>query len=259
MSGLLTFSGVGFSYGERTILSDFTASIPEDASIALVGPNGTGKTTLLRLAAGTLRPQSGEVRLHGQALSSLNRRVIAQSIALVPQQVEVPFPFTVEQFVQQGRTPYLGLFGGLKVEDWEAVERALELTDTVHLRTRIFNQLSGGERQRVKIALGLAQNPRLLLLDEPTQHLDIGRQLGLIGLIRKLTGEGIAIVAAIHDLALIEGTFSSVWLLTPDEPVRQGLPSEMLSPELLSRVFRFPLHADALRRGPFLMPREAIL
>lgn len=258
MKDLLTFSGVGFSYGERTILSDFAASVAADACIALVGPNGAGKTTLLRLAAGTLRPHSGEICLQGRPLISLSRGTIARAVALVPQDVEVPFPFTVEQFVQQGRTPYLGLFGGLDAEDREAVERAFELTDTVHLRTRIFNQLSGGERQRVKIALGLAQNPRIILLDEPTQHLDIGRQLELIGLIRQLTAQGIAIVAAMHDLSLIEGIFSTVWLLAPGEPARHGLPCEMLEPELLEEVFDCPPHSGALFREPILRRKEAI-
>jgi len=257
MKELLTFLDVSFGYGECAILSDFTASVPADARIALVGPNGAGKTTLLRIAAGTLRPRSGDVRLHGRPLTSLSQRAIARSVAMVPQDVEVPFPFTVEQFVRQGRTPYLGWLGGFNPSDRDAVERALDLTDTVHLRSRIFNQLSGGERQRVKIALGLAQNPRLLLLDEPTQHLDIGRQLELIGLIRQLADQGIAIVAAMHDLGLIEGTFSSVWLLSPERSVRQGPPRRMLSPELLEEVFNCPPHRAVSLPQLLLVPKEA--
>lgn len=240
MSALLSFSGVNFGYGDRPLFTAFTASIGADACIALAGPNGAGKTTLLRLAAGALKPHSGDVRLEGRPLSSLTQREIARSIALVPQDVELPFPFTVEQFIEQGRTPFLKMFGGMRAEDREAVERAMCLTDTCSLRSRVFNQLSGGERQRAKIALGLAQQPRLLLLDEPTQHLDIGRQFEMIDLIRSLRSQGIAIVASMHDLLLIEGTFSSVWLLSPDEAVRQGTPEEILQPELLEEVFCCP-------------------
>jgi len=154
--------------------------------------------------------------------------------------VEIAFPFTVEQFVQQGRTPFLRMFGGLGATDREAVERAMALTDTWALRSRIFNQLSGGERQRVKIALGLAQQPQLLLLDEPMQHLDIGRQFEMIELIGTLRQEGIAILASMHDLGLIDGAFSSVWLLSPGEPLRQGSPQEMLNPEVLEVAFDCP-------------------
>lgn len=237
MTALLNFSHVGFRYEARMLFDDFSASVASDACIALIGPNGAGKSTLLRLAAGTLSPQRGEITLHGRRLAAFARRAIAQSIALVPQDLELPFPFTVEQFVRQGRTPYLGLLGGFTAEDRLAVERALELTGTAHLRSRIFNQLSGGERQRAKIALGLAQQPRLLLLDEPTQHLDIGRQQELIALIRHLSEQGIALVAAMHDLAAIESTFSSVWAVVPGEPVRCGPPEKMLRPESLEQIF----------------------
>lgn len=158
----------------------------------------------------------------------------------MPQDVEVPFPFTVEQFIEQGRTPYLRLFGGLQAADRTAIEEAMDLTDTRSLRCRVFNQLSGGERQRVKIALGLAQQPKLLLLDEPMQHLDIGRQFEMVDLIRALSRRGIAILASMHDLALIEAAFSSVWLLSPQETMRKGTPEEILHPDLLQRAFQCP-------------------
>jgi iron complex transport system ATP-binding protein len=237
MMPLIEFAHVDFAYGDRKVFSDLDATIFENECIAVVGPNGAGKTTLLRLTAGTLTPACGEVELKGRGLRSLKQREIARAVAFVPQNVEVPFSFTAEQFVEQGRTPFLKLFAGLCVADYEAVRRAMELTDTWSLRSRVFNQLSGGERQRVKIALGLAQQPQLLLLDEPMQHLDFGRQFEMIDLIDSLRREGITIVASIHDLALIEGAFSSVWLLSPGEPMRQGSPEDMLRPEALEAAF----------------------
>jgi iron complex transport system ATP-binding protein len=240
MTPLLEFMHVDFAYGDRNIVSDIDASISGNECIAVVGRNGAGKTTLLRLAAGTLTPSSGEVRLKRRALRSLKQREIARSVAFVPQHVEVPFSFTVEQFVEQGRTPFLKTFGGLDATDRKAVHRAMELTDTWSFRSRIFNQLSGGERQRVKIALGLAQQPQLLLLDEPMLSLDIGRQFEMIDLIGSLRREGIAILASIHDLALVEDAFSSVWLLNPGETIRQGSPEEVLRPEVLESAFDCP-------------------
>jgi iron complex transport system ATP-binding protein len=250
MTPLLEFMRVCFAYRDRNIVSDIDASISGNECIAVVGRNGAGKTTLLRLAAGTLTPSSGEVRLRRRALRSLKQREIARAVAFVPQHVEVPFSFTVEQFVEQGRTPFLRTFAGLDATDRKAVRRAMELTDTWSFRSRIFNQLSGGERQRVKIALGLAQQPQLLLLDEPMQSLDIGRQFEMIDLIGSLRREGIAILASMHDLALIEDAFSSVWLLNPGETIRQGLPEEMLRPEVLESAFDCPP-----RHRPLLVER----
>jgi iron complex transport system ATP-binding protein len=242
MKPLIEFAHVGFAYGDRSVLRDLNATVFENQCTAVVGPNGVGKTTLLRLAAGTLAPACGEVYLESRDLRHLKQREIARSVALVPQNVEIPFSFTVEQFVEQGRTPFLKIFGGLCGADYEAMRRAMELTDTWSLRSRVFNQLSGGERQRAKIALALAQQPRLLLLDEPMQNLDIGRQFETIDLIDLLRSEGISIVASMHDLALIEGTFSSVWLMSPDEPMRQGSPEELLRPEVLECAFNCQPH-----------------
>jgi iron complex transport system ATP-binding protein len=250
MKPLIEFMHVDFAYGENNVISDLDATIFENECIALVGPNGVGKTTLLRLATGTLTPASGGVTLKSRQLHSLRQREIARSVAFVPQTVEVAFPFTVSQFVEQGRTPFLKMFGGLGAADYEAIRQAMEWTDTWPLRSRIFNQLSGGERQRVKIALGLAQQPQLLLLDEPMQHLDIGRQFEMIDLIDSLRRQGIAIVASMHDLALIEGTFSSVWLMSPNGPIQRGSPEEMLQPKLLESAFRC-----ASRHRPRLLER----
>jgi iron complex transport system ATP-binding protein len=238
MMNLIEFAQVGFAYGSRILFHHLNANIFEKDCTALIGRNGIGKTTLLRLAAGTLQPDRGEVRFRQSAMRRMKQREIARSIAFVPQNVEIPFSFTVEQLVEQGRTPFLKTFGGLNAEDRAAMERAMELTDTWSLRSRIFNQLSGGERQRVKIALGLAQQPKLLLLDEPMQHLDIGRQFEMLDLIESLRNEGIAILASMHDLSLIEGAFSSVWLLGgPEEEMRTGTPQKLLRPETIESAF----------------------
>jgi iron complex transport system ATP-binding protein len=240
MTPLLEFANVSFNFGRRSVLDDLNVTIEQGECSALIGPNGIGKTTLLRLAAGILASSQGTVSLAGHRAATLRRVEVARLVALVPQRFEVPFDFTVQQIVEQGRTPYLGLFAGFKPRDRRAVDRALEMADVSSLRSRIFNELSGGERQRVKIALGLAQEPELLLLDEPTQSLDLGRRLELLGLIRTLNESGVTILAAMHDVQLIEGTFSSVLLLEPDEDMRKGPPQDILQPDILERAFDCP-------------------
>ena len=234
---LLEVRGARFGYGERRVLEGVSLRLELSASAALIGPNGAGKTTLLRLISGALQPDGGEVLLDGRAISGLSRRERARMVALVPQQFEVPFAFTVEQIVEQGRSPYLGLLRGAGAADRQAVERALEMADCGGLRARIFNELSGGERQRVKIALALAQEPQLLLLDEPTQNLDIGRQAELMDLLAHLRTQGITILASIHDLHLVPGNFGEVHLLSAGDGLRSGSAEEMLTPELLAEAF----------------------
>jgi iron complex transport system ATP-binding protein len=232
---------ISFHRHEQSLFQDLSFTLAPGSCTALIGPNGVGKTTLLRILSGLVR-YSGEIWLCGQRLSALSPRQIATRIALVPQHLEIPFDFSVEQIVVQGRHPHRRLLQGLTPQDRAAVEHALHATNTAGLRKRNFNQLSGGERQRVKIALGLAQQPQILLLDEPTQNLDIGRQVELLSLIRSLTLEGITILAAMHDLPLIEGTFSSVILLSPYDPMLQGAPAEVLQPLILERAFDCPPH-----------------
>ena len=240
MTPLLELRNVGFAHPSREVLHDISFVIEQGTATALIGPNGIGKTTLLRLASGALLPSSGDVLFHGEPLPTLDRKQRAQSVALVPQRLEVPFRFTVQQIVEQGRTPYVGYLRGLLREDRIAVDRALDLAHVTSLRDRIFNELSGGERQRVKIALGLAQQPKLLLLDEPTQNLDIGRQAELIDLLHLLRSEGITIFASIHDLHLVPNNFSTVLLLGPDHRLLEGSAAEIMTPEHLQWAFDYP-------------------
>lgn len=239
MSVLLHLKDVGLRYEEREILRELNLDVADGEALAILGPNGVGKTSLLRILSGALRVTSGEVRFAGKLLERVSRET-ARFIAYVPQAMQVPFDFTVEQIVRQGRTPHLGITGAWSVRDTAALENALQLTDTAVLRSRVFHRLSGGEQQRVKIAIAVAQEPRLLLLDEPTQQLDIGRQHEIMSLIRKLNAQGMTIVAAIHELGLIEESFDTALLLSEDEPPLRGAPADVLKPHLLEIAFRCP-------------------
>lgn len=265
MTALLELKDITFSYNHREVLSAISLSIEAKTCTALVGPNGAGKTTLLRIAAGSLAPTSGSVLLASEPLSRIKRRRRSCLIALVPQQLDVPFDFTVREIVEQGRTPYLSLLRGPLREDRLAVDRALDMADCLALSHRIFNELSGGERQRVKIALGLAQQPLILLLDEPTQNLDIGRQAELIDLLHHLREQGLTIFASIHDLHLVHGSFSTVHLLDagadpgdgPPGRLTSGPPSAVLTPANLTRAFRCaPGRHPLLTEAP--LPRECL-
>ena len=236
-ASVLEFRNVSFSRGPRLLLDRMSFAIGKQEMVALVGPNGVGKTTLLKLASRLLPPASGEILLEGKPLAEWSRRELPRTVALVPQELEIPFNFPVEEIVAQGRVPYQPLFGAGTHLDREAVESALQAVDIVGLRHRVYSELSGGERQRVKIAIGLAQQPELMLLDEPTQHLDIGRQIELLALLRRLNQRGITILAAVHDLNLVVENFSSVILLTPEPSWTAGPAAEVLRPEHVARAF----------------------
>ena len=205
--------------------------------VGLLGPNGAGKSTILKLAAGTLRPNAGRVCLLGDEASRLPRREAARRVAVVPQEFTVQFPYTVRQIVEMGRTPRLNLLGTLDADDHAAVDAALATTEIAHLADRVFNELSGGERQRVLLALALAQEGQVLLLDEPTAHLDIRWQIETLELLRRLNAErGLTILAALHDLNLAARYFSRLILLNK-RVVADGPPSRALEQELLGAVY----------------------
>ena len=189
------------SYGPVPVLHGLSTTLEASQFVTLVGPNGAGKSTLLSILAGLRRNYSGECHFGDQELRQWSRRLFARAVSFVPQSLDLQFPFTAGQVALMGRTPYCdSLFES--PEDLAAVEQAMILTDTAQFRDREFRTLSGGERQRVVLAAALAQQPRVLLLDEPTTFLDLKHQFSIYRLLAKLAGEGLLVIAATHDLGL---------------------------------------------------------
>ena len=250
MKDPLSFDRVSFTYGSRPVLSELTFALPQNGLIALVGPNGAGKSTLLRLAAGLLAAAEGSIRIAGQPIGAWSRRELARTVAFVPQELHVPFPFTVEQIVAQGRTPYKRWFGGLSSIDRAAVERAMELAGVEGLRQRNVNQISGGEQQKVKLAIALAQESHVLLLDEPLQHLDIGNQSEFLEVLLRLHQRGLTIVCAMHDLPLVSTHFPLALLLTRGAGYSYGPTERVLTRERLVAAFNLAGREFVLPRLP---------
>ena len=242
MTDGLHLRDVTFAYGEFLVLSHVSLDLPTGSFAALIGANGAGKTTILNLACGSLRPSQGQVTLDGHDLSHMAPRQRARRIAMVPQSLNVPFAFTVRELVALGRTPYAHPLRGERRADRDAVDRALEVTDTARFADRGVLDLSGGERQRVIVALALAQEPDLLLLDEPTANLDIANQLAILDIIRELhRRDGLTVLAAIHDLNLAGLYFDRILAVDRGRIVADGPPRAVLVPEIIGAVYGTPV------------------
>jgi iron complex transport system ATP-binding protein len=249
---LLSLQGLTFGYGRQPLLYELSLSVNQGEMVGLLGPNGSGKTTLLRLISGVLQAQGGSIVLDGRESRSWGRRGMAQRVAVVPQELPVPFAFTVEQMVRLGRTPYLNLLGNLTIDDLQVVQDAMRAADVTNLAKHIYNELSGGDRQRVIIAMALAQQPMLLLLDEPTSHLDIRYQIGVLELVQRLNREtGLTVIAAMHDLNLAARYFRRL-VLFQRGVVADGGPAEVLEPGLLRRVYGVNVQVGILRGAEYL-------
>ncbi len=236
---LLRAENIDFSYYNGLVLKQVRLALRPGDLVGLIGPNGSGKTTLLKVLSGVLPPKRGEVYLEGANLRSLSRRQIAREIAVVPQELHVPFTFTAREIVGMGRTPHVRPWRGEGPADRAVVERVMAATQTVGLANRPFNELSGGEQQRVVIAMALAQEPRLLLLDEPTVHLDINHQVEILELLTRLNcEEGLTVLATMHDLNLAALYFDRLMMLNEGEIVAEGTPHEVLHEENIRTVFQ---------------------
>ncbi len=239
------------------VLAGASLSLGFGEVLVLAGRNGAGKTTLLRVATGLLAPSAGRVLLGGRALSELPRREIARTLALVPQDTSVPFPFTVEEIVLLGRAPHLRLIGFESRADRLIAGACMERLGIAGLAQRSIQELSGGERQLTMIARALAQEPRVLLLDEPVAHLDLAHRLALEELLRGFAREGKAALLVSHDLAGAARVADRIALLAGGSIVACGTPREVLRPELMRTVFGVEAQLVETSEGPVVVPRRA--
>jgi iron complex transport system ATP-binding protein len=246
---LLEAAGIGWESAGVRIVGPIDLGIARGESVSLVGPNGAGKTTLLRLLVGVLRPASGEARWRRRPLPSIARRELARHVAYVPQVRPARVPFSVRQLVMLGRYPYLSpLQLAPREADFAAVARAIELVDLADLVERRVDELSGGERQAVYIAAALAQESEMLVLDEPTTHLDPRHQRRIARLLLRLhREEGKSILMATHDLNLASRVASRVVALRDGWVIGDGDPSALLRPGPLGELFEAPF--DLVRDG----------
>jgi iron complex transport system ATP-binding protein len=233
--------GASFAYDGAPALADVTLSARAGEFVGLLGPNGAGKSTLVRLVAGLLAPASGAVRLAGLDPFTSARRTVARVCAFVPQEPRVAWPFTVREAVMMGRAPRQGLLAVASRFDRGAVDGALEACDLVHLADRRLDALSGGERRRVFFARALAQEPRVLLLDEPTAFLDLGHQVAAMHMARVAARGGLCVVAVLHDLNLAAAACDRVVVLSGGRVVAEGPPADVLTAERVREVWGIPV------------------
>ncbi len=209
----LSINNISFALNSTFRIDGLSLGIDRGEMLGIIGPNGSGKTTLIKLMSGIFKPYTGEVTLKGKDVHTLNRRELACIRAYVPESIDLPFDYTVHEIVALGRHPYTGAFSGLDKKDGAAIDNAFELTDTNKLSHRQFFTLSMGEKQRVMLAMAIAQEPELLLLDEPISHLDIGHQLAFIHTLKQLHKKGITIISAMHEIPLAMEFFDRLCLI----------------------------------------------
>ncbi len=258
MSSALRFEDVALKLGGREILKGVTLDVPPGSVIALAGRNGAGKTTLLRVASRVLRPSAGRVTIGGVAIEELSRRELAQRLAVVPQDASISFPFSVIEVVLMGRSPHLGVLGFESRADVALARDVMARVGIEEFADRSILDLSGGERQLVLIARALTQEPRILLLDEPTAHLDLAHRVAVLDLVRDFARDGRSALVVSHDLSLSARASDSLAVLADGRVLASGPPRDVLTPENLSSAFG--IRADVIQApdgGPLVVPRSA--
>ena len=235
---MMDINDLVFTYNKKKVLDNVTFDIRPGEILGILGMNGCGKTTLLKNLNKNLEPDAGAILLEGDDMGEMPKRSIAQKIAVVPQGNEIKFAFTVKDIVSMGRIPFLSTFSGESSEDVRIIEDAIVMTGLEGYRDRYINTMSGGERQRVIIARALAQTPKIILMDEPTLHLDINTQFEVLDLVYKLSREkGLTVVIVSHDLPLVARYCDRIIMLKDKKIFAMGKPDDILTKENIAEVF----------------------
>ncbi len=242
---------VGMRYGDRQVLHGITTRFERARLTAIAGPNGAGKSTLIGIMAGVRDGYTGMCAYEGCDIRKWPRRALARRVSVVPQSLRLDFPFTAGQVVMMGRSPYShGLFEA--TGDYEAVEQAMRITDTIAFRDRDFRSLSGGERQRVVLASALAQSPEFLLLDEPATYLDLKHQVAMYRLLREMRASGLGVITVTHDLNTALTYADRVVLLSDGRIAADGAPAEVLTAPNVERIFGIRATVEATGGRPWI-------
>ena len=239
---MLSVRSISVNYGAREILHEVSLNVEAGEVVSLIGPNGAGKTTMIRAISGVLPLQTGSVQVVGDDLSALSITQRARLLAVVPQARKLPPAYSVQHAVLMGRTPYLGWIGNPSKNDYDKTAWALDRTNITGLAERLVEELSGGEQQLVLVARALAQDAPVILLDEPTAHLDLRHQATILDLIRSLARErGLAVLMSLHDLNLVSLYSDRIALLGEGRIHAFGTSKEVINPQILSDVYQVPL------------------
>jgi iron complex transport system ATP-binding protein len=261
MTSAIAVKNLNYDFDGRPVLKEVAFEVEAGRFFIIIGPNGSGKTTLLKLLVGLLPLKSGLIEIMSRDISRYPARELARRIAYVPQSVPVEFPFSVIQVVLMGRAPHLGLLGFEGEEDRELARKAMVITGVDHLARRRLDQLSGGEQQRVFIARAICQQPKILLLDEPTAALDLSHQVRLMDLMERLKNEqGVSVVMVSHDLNMAAMYADRLLLLSQGGIARMGTPEQVIDFVLLEKVYGCTLLVDESPLGKYprvhLVPRR---
>lgn len=240
---LLEFDRITFCYpaSHQPVMENFTLGIEAGSVTAILGPNGAGKTTLLHLALGWLKPQTGDIKLEGLALDKYSRRDLGQRMSLVPQSELTAFEYSLLEFVLLGRAPHLPPLAMPGKQDLEIAARALQQVGVSHLEGRSILSISGGERQLVLVARALTQQPSLLLLDEPTSHLDLGNKVRLIHLLRELQAHGVTVLFTTHEPEVASALATNLVLMQKGRILKTGTLEETFTSQNLTRLYQSPV------------------
>ena len=258
---LLEVKHLWAGYLNKTVISEIDFSVKKGEFIGIIGPNGVGKSTLMRTLSRTLKPFRGTISYDGRDIYKISLNEVARSIAVVPQDTLIVFEFSVWDIVMMGRIPYIERFKKETANDLEACEKALKLTNSTNLADRFINELSAGERQRAIIAKALAQEPTLLILDEPTSHLDISYQIEIFDLLKGLSREkGLTVISVLHDLNLASEYCDRLMLMSNGKIFSQGVPDEVLTYKAIEEVYKtiVVIGQNPISKRPyiFLVPKE---